>query len=126
MAKPRAFISFDYENDENLKQLLVGQARNPDSPFDIQDWSVKEPMAGDWKEKVRARIRQTDLTIVICGHHTDQATGVSVELNITREEGNPYFLLQGHPNGNCRKPASALPSDKMYKWTWENLRRLLS
>lgn len=126
MAKPRVFISFDYENDEDLKQLLVGQARNPDSPFDIrQDWSVKEPMTGDWKEKVRARIRQTDLTIVICGHHTDQATGVSVELNITCEERNPYFLLQGHPKGICRKPTSALPSDKMYEWTWENLKKLI-
>ena len=39
----RVFISFDYDYDENLRILLVGQARNPDSPFTISDWSVKEP-----------------------------------------------------------------------------------
>lgn len=37
MLKKRAFISFDYDNDSDLKTLLVGQARNPDSPFEIVD-----------------------------------------------------------------------------------------
>jgi len=32
MAKPRVFISFDYDHDLDLKNLLVGQARNDDSP----------------------------------------------------------------------------------------------
>ena len=126
MAKTRVFISFDYDNDEDLRNLLVGQARNEDSPFEIADWSVKEPMAGDWKEKVRWRIRRTDLTIVICGHDTHNATGVAVELSITREEGNSYFLLRGRRNGPCYKPQSAHPNDKMYDWTWDNLKKLLS
>lgn len=29
MAKKRTFISFDYDHDIDLKNLLVGQARNP-------------------------------------------------------------------------------------------------
>jgi hypothetical protein len=51
MAKKRVFISFDFDHDEDLRNLLVGQARNPDSPFEIADWSVKEPLAGNWKER---------------------------------------------------------------------------
>ena len=42
MAKTPVFISFDYDHDQDLKTLLVGQANNPDSPFEIADWSVKE------------------------------------------------------------------------------------
>ncbi len=42
MAKTRVFISFDYDHDADLKTLLVGQAKNQDSPFEIADWSVKE------------------------------------------------------------------------------------
>ena len=34
MAKKRAFISFDYDFDVDLKDLLVGQARNQDSQFE--------------------------------------------------------------------------------------------
>lgn len=125
MAAKRVFISFDYDNDEDLRILLVGQAKNPDSPFSIQDWSVKDPIPGDWKTRVRSRIRQTDLTIVLCGEHTHEASGVSVELNITKEEGHEYFLLSGHSDRQCTKPLAASASDKMYKWTWDNLKALI-
>lgn len=125
MAKKRAFISFDFDHDENLRNLLVGQAKNPDSPFDISDGSVKEHLTGNWKEKVRERIRKTDLTIVICGEWTHTATGVAEELRITREEDKPYFLLWGRAEKNCTKPKTALESDKIYKWTWDNLKKLI-
>ena len=36
-----AFISFDYHNDCDLRNNLVGQAENPDSPFDIEDESLR-------------------------------------------------------------------------------------
>ena len=126
MAMKRAFISFDFDHDEELRDALVGQAKNPDSPFTIADWSVKEPFTGNWKEKVRDRIRRTDLTIVICGRHTHTAKGVAAELTITREEGNPYFLLWGRSRGKCTKPDMALRSDKIYNWTWKNLRKLIN
>lgn len=125
MAAKRAFISFDFDHDEDLRTMLAGQAKNPDTPFEIQDWSVKEPMTGDWKEKVRRRIRATDLTIVICGEWTHTASGVASELTITRDEGKPYFLLAGRANKTCTKPTSALATDKVYKWTWDNLKALI-
>ena len=122
----RVFISFDFDNDEELRDALVGQAKNPDSPFEIADYSVKEPLTGNWKEKVRNRIQMADLTIVICGEHTDAAKGVAAELTITREEQKPYFLLNGRPNKTCKKPITALKSDKIYKWTWDNLKALIA
>lgn len=125
MIKKRAFISFDFDHDEDLRNLLVGQAKNPDSPFDIADWSVKEPLTGNWKEKVRGRIRKTDLTIVIFGEWTHKATGVAEEPRITREEGKPYFLLRGRSDKTCTKPRSALESDKIYNWTLDNLKQFI-
>src|SRR5712691_879177 len=44
MVAKRAFISFDFDHDEDLRTLLAGQAKHPDTPFDMQDWSVKEQM----------------------------------------------------------------------------------
>ena len=97
MTMKRAFISFDFDHDEELRNALVGQAKNPDSPFQIADWSVRERFETNWREQVRHRIRRTDLTIVICGEYTHQAKGVAAELTITREERKPYFLLRGRP-----------------------------
>jgi len=125
MPKNRVFTSFDAEHDEDLKILLIGQSKNPDSPFDMVDWSVKEPFTGDWKRKVRERIKQVDQMIVICGEHTDTATGVSIELHIAKDEEIPYFLLSGRSDKTCKKPETALISDKIYQWTWDNLKSLI-
>ena len=56
MARKRTFISFDYDHDNDLKNLLVGQARNDDSPFEITDMSIKETIKFDWKNKAKTRI----------------------------------------------------------------------
>jgi hypothetical protein len=123
MAKTRVFISFDYDHDDDLRVLLLGQAKNPDSPFEIADWSLKEPLTGDWKEKIRPRIRAVSQVAVICGHYTDKAVGVAAEVEIARAEGKPYFLLGGRATGVNKKPTSALSTDKIYNWTWENLKK---
>jgi len=119
-SKKRVFISFDYDHDSDLKTLLVGQSKHDDTPFEISDWSVKEELSGDWKAKVRTKIKQVDVVAVICGEHTDTATGVSVEITIAQEEEKPYFLLAGRASGKNKKPKSAKSGDKIYKWTWEN------
>lgn len=124
--KKRVFISFDYDHDEILKTFLVGQAKHPDTPFELTDWSIKEALSGNWKEKARARIKKTDLMAVICGEHTDTATGVSAELQIAQEENVPYFLLYGYSDKTCKKPKAAKATDKMYKWTWDNLKSLIA
>ena len=126
MAKPRVFISFDFDHDEDLRNLLVGQAKHPDSPFEIKDRSLKEPLTGDWKDKVRRRMDNIDIVVVICGEETDKARGVAAELTIAREAKKPYFLLRGRSDKTCTKPTTALESDKMYKWTWDNLKILIA
>ncbi|MEO3930976.1 hypothetical protein ABGB07_45120 [Micromonosporaceae bacterium B7E4] len=123
MAK-RAFVSFDYDNDATLKDFLIGQARHSDSPFEIHDWSIKVASA-DWEQKARMRIRASDVVPVICGQHTDTAIGVSKEVIIAQEEGISYFLLQGYSTKVCTKPRAAKSSDKIYRWTWDNLKALI-
>jgi len=124
MSKTRTFISFDYDNDARLKDLLVGQAKNGDSPFEIADHSIKDA-SSDWKEKARERIKRCHVVAVICGEHTDTATGVSVEVKIAQEESKPYFLLNGYSDKVCKKPSAARATDKIYNWTWDNLKKLI-
>jgi hypothetical protein len=125
MAKQRVFISFDYENDSDIKMLLAGQARHQDSPFDFTDASVSYHLTGDWKEKVKNRMKNCDQVVILCGNQTYSAKGVAIELEIARENRIPYFLLQGRSASTCYKPTSAYSSDKMYNWTWSNLKALI-
>lgn len=121
----KVFISFDFDNDSFLKEALVGQAKNPDTPFEIIDQSLKEALTGDWKTKIRPRIQRSDIVVVMCGQKTHTATGVSAELEIAKELGKPYFLLKGYSEKTCTVPKAANASDKMYSWTWDNLKKLI-
>lgn len=123
--KKKVFISFDYDHDQELKMALIGQAKNQDSPFSINDMSIKQAIDSNWKKYARQKIKQCDVVVVICGYYTDNASGVSAELSITQEEGIPYFLLCGRADGNVKKPKGSYFNDKIYKWTWENLKLLI-
>ena len=123
--KKRVFISFDYDHDEDIKIFLAGQAKLEDSPFDFTDASVKDHLTGDWKEKVRRRMENIDVVIVLCGEWTHTANGVAAELTIARDAGKEYFLLAGYADKTCTKPTSALSTDKLYRWTWDNLKALI-
>lgn len=125
MIRKKVFVSFDYDNDAAIKMLLVNQAKHPDTPFDIWDSSVKEHLDGDWEAKVRRKIRDADIVCVLCGEKTHTARGVSVELRIAKEVGTPYFLLWGYSGKTCTKPTAASATDKIYKWEWEILKKLI-
>lgn len=124
--KKRVFISFDIDNDEGTKRMLAGQANLPDSPFEFKDNSVKAHLTGDWKEKVRRRMDNVDVVIVLCGTKTHTADGVAAELTIAKEKGKPYFLLAAYSDKPCSKPKTATSSDKLYRWTWDNLKKLIA
>ena len=126
MATSSVFISFDYDNDNDLRGDLVAQAAEPDSPFSIADWSVKAPIDKKWKKAVRDRIRRVDLTIVICGEHTHDAKGVEAEVTMAQQLKKPYFLLKGRRDKTCTRPRSAPKRKKIHPWTWPTLKELIA
>jgi len=66
------------------------------------------------------------LMVVICGEHTDAAVGVTNELNMALNERKPYFLLMGRAKNASKMPKGAKDTDKIYGWTPESLRALIS
>ena len=129
MARKRAFISFDYDHDKDIRGSLVEQAKDPDSPFYIKDGSLKEPVnekRTKWKKEARELIQKADLIIVMCGEHTHDAAGVTAEVTIAQKENKPYFLLKGRRRKTCKKPKSARHDDEIYKWKWKHLGRLIN
>lgn len=122
--KCRAFISFDYDNDYDLKNLLVGQARYEDSTFTIADWSIKQASRG-WRSEARHRISRSDVVIAICGYHTHKAVGVSAEIELAREVDRPYYLLRGRKHGWVRRPSgTSVWWDPIHPWTWRSLGKI--
>ena len=123
----RVFISFDYDNDVDLKNALVGQARYPNSPFQIADWSVKEPLSGNWQAKVAERMKRTSVVAVMCGHRTHTAQGGRSRVQRSRSSSaSRTFCWRAGNRAPTLNPTTAISRDKLYNWTWDNLVALLA
>ena len=73
MAKKRAFFSFDFDEDQNLKHHMVGQMKLPTSPFEGADWSMKEAAPQrNWEHEAEARISRSNVVVVLVGPKTPQ------------------------------------------------------
>lgn len=122
MAKKRVFVSFDFDNDLSLKNLLVGQTRNEDSPFDVIDFSLKESQPeADWLEKATQAIKQSEVVIVLLGSKTHSASGVRKEVKVTNDLKKSRFQLKVQGTNPSRVDAAG----NVYDWTWDNLKKLL-
>jgi hypothetical protein len=123
MAKTKVFVSFDFDNDQALKNLLLGQAKNSDSPFDVTDLSLKEeqPQA-QWEQKALAAIKRSDVVVTVLGAKTHSASGVKKEIAMAIEEKKNRFQIQ--PQDESRTPVEG--GGKKYDWTWDNLKKLLA
>ena len=121
--KKRVFVSFDFDHDRALKDFIIGQARLPDSPFDIFDHSLKEAAPErDWVNKARSAIRRSEIVLVIAGTQTYRARGVLQEVAMARDEAVPIVQIIGYKDRDCRPVPNA---GRVYAWTWENLKKLL-
>jgi len=123
MRKKRVFVSFDYDNDKQLKDLIIGQAKLPDSPFEVIDHSLKEAAPErNWEQKADAAIKRSEIVLVMVGLRTHGARGVLKEVTMARRNGIPIVQVIGYRDGNY----TAVPNaGQLYRWNWENLKKLL-
>lgn len=122
MAKKKVFVSFDY-NDKQLKDTLIGQAKLPDSPFSIADFSLQETQPEDrWLSKAQSAIAGCDVFIVLLGNNTHQAPGVLKEMRIAKGLRKKRFQLK--PQG--KNFVSVPDAGDVIVWTWKNLKSRLS
>jgi hypothetical protein len=95
--KTHVFVSFDFDRDRVLRDFVIGQARNPDSPFNVTNWSLKEsaPMRA-WLAEAERRIARCDVLLVMVGPQTYRAPGVRKEIALARRLGVPVRQVIGY------------------------------
>lgn len=124
MAKKRVFVSFDFDNDRALKDFIIGQSKNSDSPFEITDHSLKEAAPErDWEKKAEAAISRAEIVLVMVGAKTHKAHGVLKEVAMARSADVKIVQIIGYRDGNYTPVVDA---GRLYAWSWDNLKKLLS
>jgi hypothetical protein len=121
----RIFVSFDFDNDRALKDFIIGQAKNSDSPFEVIDHSLQEAAPeADWLRRARAGITRADVVITMLGPKTRFASGVKKEIAIAKELSKARFQVIGYQNGS--QDWAVIDAGRTYDWNWENLKKLLA
>lgn len=122
MADPRAFISFDYDHDETEKTLFIGQSKNSKTPFSIEDWSSKSSLPqSEWEAKVKAKINNCNMLIVLVGQTMASATGVSKEIKMAKDQDVPIFGVYVDGANTSSNLPSGLARNRTIAWKWDNI-----
>lgn len=120
MGKKRIFISFAME-DKHLRDFLVGQSKNDNSPFEFVDMSVKSPWDTAWKTNCRTKIKGCDGMIIIVTTNSKNASGQLWEINCAIEEGIPQRGIYGNSANKPNTLPSQLQHVYIVNWTWDNI-----
>jgi len=116
--RKRVFIAFAVE-DTKYRTFLVAHARNPKTPFDFIDMSVKEPWDAQWKTNCRTRVKSCDGVIALISKNTAKADGELWEIKCAYEEEVPIMLMWI----NDERPTlpASLSGKRINVWSWDNL-----
>jgi hypothetical protein len=120
----RIFISFAIE-DERSRDLLVGQARNEQSPFEFVDMSVKEPWSEAWKTQCRTKIKGCDGVIALISKNTMNAEGARWEMKCAKEENVPMIGVHIYKDDKGAIPPE-LSGCKVIEWTWNGIAEFIN
>ena len=109
---------------QRTQDFIIGQAKLNDSPFEVTDMSLKEAAPEkDWLDKARAAVNRSEVFIVMLGPKTKNAPGVLKEVKIANELNKTKFQIIGYKDG---KEEWAVPNGgRVYRWDWDNLKKLL-
>ena len=123
-SRKKIFISFAIE-DKNARDLLVGQSRNKNAPFEFVDMSVKEPWDNAWKTKCRERIKSCHGVLVLVSKSTYKADGVHWEIKCAKKEGLPVKAIYANKDSKNYDLPNELKSQHVYKWSWPNINKFV-
>ncbi len=123
--KKRVFISFAME-DKSVRDLLVGQACNKNTPFEFIDMSVQDAWDNAWKTQCRERIKTCHGVIVLVSKNTLRADGACWEIKCAKQENLPIMAMYINKEAKgCQLPPE-LKGLYVYKWTWTNINNFLN
>lgn len=127
MANPRVFVSFDFDHDETEKNLFIGQSKNSNTPFNIEDWSSKSSLPQhQWEALIKDKINKCNMLIVLSGQTMASASGVVKEIKMARDQDVPVFgIYVDGANSNSNLP-TGLQRNRTISWNWGSIANAIS
>ena len=89
MAKKKIFISYDYDNDKQYKNMLLAWDKNADFDFSFNDQSadvsIESTNAAVIKRAISAKINASTYFLCLVGKKTSKSSWVAWEIDKAKE-----------------------------------------
>lgn len=123
MSDPRAFLSFDYDNNLTQKILFAGQAKSDSpTPFTLEDWSSKRHLPPrEWEALIETKMAATNMCIVLVGRSISTATGVAKEIAMANRQDVPVFGVYVDGAGTSSTLPTGLARNRTISWHWKDI-----
>jgi hypothetical protein len=120
VSEPRAFVSFDFDNNQIEKILFAGQAKKDSpTPFTVEDWSSKSSLPqATWEAEITKKIAATNMCIVLVGRHIRSAGGVAKEVAMALSQNVPVFGVYVDGAGTGSTIPNGLQRNRTLAWNW--------
>ncbi len=119
-ARPRAFISFDFDHDLREKHLFAGQCKTTSpTPFAAEDWSSKDALPQhEWERLIREKIGRCHFMFVLVSPSAHTATGIIKEIEMATEQRVPIVGVYVRSATKRTKLPTGLRREDVVAWEW--------
>jgi hypothetical protein len=119
METPKAFVSFDYENDSNEKSRFTNESGSSSIEFKIEYFSSKPKYPQPQHDDITAdQINACNMLIVLVGANTSTNTGVIKEIASADSQNIPIFGVYASGAGSGTPLPKGLQSSRTLSWDW--------
>lgn len=114
MATLKIFVSFEFDEDKDLKNNFYKQAQE-NTQHHVHNCSLNEEYSDEiWKSKARAAIKECDVVVVLIGQDTHNAPGVIVETDMACSFDKP--IIQIRPQDRPYNGLTHIGEPISWKW----------
>lgn len=115
MATKKVFVSYDYDNDRNYRNLLSAWDANKAFDFSFDDHStprINSDNAGRIKAAIATKLAGAECLLVIVGQYTSSSEWVAWEIEKAKELG--LSLIGVKISSSYTSPAGLLNADAIW------------
>ena len=119
METPKAYLSFDFENDSSEKSQFVDGSKKSKIPFIVEYESMEPTLPPiQWSDVTGDKITNVNMLIVLVGKKTAQATGVVKEIRLAAGHNIPVFGVYLKGADPKTELPDGLPPNRVVSLDW--------
>ena len=121
----KIFISFALR-DINLRDTLIEQVKNENTPFSLEYLPTKASWEPSWKDECRSKVTECDGVIGLITNNILKADGQRWELECAYDGRIPVLLLQGNSERLAKKLPAIIDDKNFLEWSLPNIMTFLN